>query len=72
MTANELIGKITDRIEYLGNLSMDSLRKTHPDVCVTGSTYEANLVTQGMTRGQIMAYIILDEFSLEFDAEIES
>ena len=72
MTANELIGKIAERIDYLGGLSMDELRKTHPDVVATGSSYEANQATMGKTRGRILAEIIVEEFSLEHDAEIES
>jgi hypothetical protein len=70
-TVNDLVGAISERVNQLADLKMPELRLTHPQVEGTGTNYEGNQVTLGMTRGQIIADIILDEFSLEFDKDIE-
>jgi hypothetical protein len=68
---NQLIGEITERVNQLADLKMPELRLAHPQVVGTGSNYEALQATMGLSRGQIIADIILEEFSLEFDKDIE-
>lgn len=73
MTVNDIIGKIAERIKACGTLSMDSLRLEHPDSanCEVPSVNYARNATKGMTREDIIADIVVDEFSLEFDVEID-
>lgn len=78
MTVNELLGKIEVRIKELGKLKMDELRREHPEVAEgngEGMAYgnkSCKTMTAGMTREDIIAEIIIDEFSLEFDVEIDN
>lgn len=67
-TINDLIAKIAERAKELADFSMIQLRMTHPEN-VQHSDWRH--VTQGMTRGEIIEVILIDEFSLEFDIELE-
>jgi hypothetical protein len=69
-TVNDLVGRMAERAKYLADLSIDSLRSYHPDVVGTGSTYECRQVTAGLSRGDLIAVILIEEFTEEFDKEI--
>lgn len=69
MTLNELVAKISDHLEYLGNLKMKQLRETAGYGCSTA--HEAREMNAQENRGQLLAMIILEEYSEESDREIE-
>lgn len=74
MTVNDLIGKIELRIKELGKLKTDQLRLEHPascdvDVPTVGSSRR---ILKGMSREELIAEIIVEEFSLDFNRDIES
>jgi hypothetical protein len=71
MTVNELVGRIYERIVELGKLKMPVLRREHPDAAdeeIPTKWAGPKRATAGMSREQIIADIILEEFS---DAEID-
>ncbi len=77
-TYNTLVAKITKRARELGNLKMDELRLSHPDVegvNIHGNPispiYEARQILKGKERGDIIEEILDDEFCLEFDIQFE-
>lgn len=72
-TFNAILGKIETRIKFLGTLKIDMLRMEHQyssEIEVPNLNF-AKTVTKGMSREEIIADIIVDEFSLEYDVEIE-
>lgn len=72
MTVNDLIGKIEKRIRELGAMDTYRLRMEHVDV-EPEATSRASLSKQfaGRSREDLIADIIVDEFSTEYDAEID-
>lgn len=70
MTVNELVGKITVRVRELANQKMDQLRLEYPEVTDTGAELVRLCKQQHLTRGQLIEAILVEEFCLEFDAEI--
>ena len=71
MTFNELVGKIAQRASYLSDLKKDQLRMCHPDVTETAGELIKLCKMQKLTRGQIIEAVLVEEFSEEFDREIE-
>lgn len=72
MTINTLIDQITKRVQELGDMSMDNLRATYPETTDTRSELVRHVKEMKLTRGEIMRDIISDEFSYDFDQDIES
>jgi len=68
-THNELVLAICQRVEYLANLSLPELRRWHPECYNTGTDYEAQQATVGLSKGAILHHILLEEFGEEFDRE---
>ena len=78
MTVNELVGKIELRIKELGKLPTKELIYEHPELregdamgFKIGYGRACKMMT-GKGREGIIAEIIAEEFSLEYDLEIES
>jgi len=71
MTVNELVGKIGERVKYLANQKIDSLRSMYPETTETRSQLARHVRDMGLTKGDMINAIILEEFSLEFDRNIE-
>lgn len=69
-TWNELVGKIAERAGKLANEKIDVLRASHPDVTETESQLIRHVKEMGLSRGDIISAILLEEFSREFDIEI--
>lgn len=72
MTVNDLLGKIENRIKELGKLSTDRIRLEHPDAQDTEITTVgfARRVLKGKSREEMIAEIIVEEFSTEFETEL--
>jgi hypothetical protein len=70
-TYNTLIERIAERASKLANMDMVTLRLTHPDSIE--DAVSANLKNlRGVSRGECIEAILLDEFQLEFDIDIEN
>ena len=69
MTVNGLLGKIEERIKWYGTLSMDILRFEYSGA---DTKNQARIASLGLSRCELIADLIVEEFSLEFDVEIES
>ncbi len=70
-TVNSLIEEIIKRIRDLANLKIDDLRSCYPESTNTRGQLLRYCRESGLNRGEIIEAIILDEFYLEFDREIE-
>lgn len=73
MKYNEIIGRIAEKIKYLGTLKTNQLRMEHPDAnnCEIVTISSAKKATQGLSREEIIADIILEVFSEEIDFDLE-
>lgn len=73
MTYNELVGKIAQRAKELTSMKMNQLRMEHHDAAETevSTQNNANVILKGKTQGELVEDILVDEFSAEFDFEIE-
>lgn len=69
MTVNNLIGRLATRAKQLADMSLPNLRYNYPDVEEASQVRSA---TRGLSRGQLVEAILVEEFSLEFDQEIET
>jgi len=69
MSINDLIAKIASRASELANQKMDLLRLSYPEY-VEGGLWEAKKITLGMTRGQLVEAVLLEEFCEEFPIEM--
>ena len=71
MTVNELIDKITDRVQCLADQPIDDVRAAYPETTETVGELVRMCKDAGYTRGQMIADIICDEFEPEFTVEID-
>lgn len=67
---NELVGAIATRLRELGDLNMQQLRLSAGYGCSTPS--EALQVHKHARRGELLEYIILEEFTEEFDQAFDT
>lgn len=72
LTYNNLIGAIATRVKELANQSIDLLRRSYPETTETDTELVKLCKDQRLTRGDIIEAIIVEEFCLEFDKNIES
>lgn len=69
MTHNELIAKISQRAAELSSMTVRQLRLSHPDNR-GGSVSGCQWV--GISKPTLICDILTEEFSVEFDYEIEA
>lgn len=69
-TVNDLLEKVAKTAKELADMPMPQLRRMHPEIISDRGT-EWRELTQGMTRGDLIELILLDDYLLEFDREIE-
>jgi len=72
VTINDLVGKIATRARELADQKIDSLRAAYPEDTQTRSELVRLVKEQGLTRGQLIEAILVEEFMEEFDREIPS
>jgi hypothetical protein len=70
MTVNDLIGNITIRARELADMKLDALRASYPEATDTPAELIRHCKELGLTRGQLIEAILVEEFLLEFDVEI--
>jgi hypothetical protein len=70
MTVNDLIGKIAVRARELADWKLDALRAEYPETTETRAELVRLCKERGLTRGQMIEAILVEEFTYEFDVEI--
>lgn len=71
-TYNKLVGQIAQRTRELANHKMDALRLLYPVTTETPGELRRIAKQECRTRGDLIEAILVEEFSLEYDMEIES
>lgn len=69
-TVNELVANISTRVRHLADEPIDSLRRAYPETTETAAELVKLCKDQGLTRGQMIEAILVEEFVLEFDQYI--
>lgn len=69
-TYNELIAHIAVRVRELANEPIDVLRRGFPETTETDSELIRLCKERGLSRGDIIEAILLDEYSEEFDFDM--
>ena len=72
MTVNELVSAIAKRAGELAEMKMNMLRSSYPETTETGSELIRLCREQRLSRADMVDHILLEEFSLEFDLELET
>jgi hypothetical protein len=70
-TVNELVGMISVRVRELADKPMDWLRLAYPETTETPAQLIRLCKQQGLTRGQLIEAIIVEDFLEDFDRAIE-
>lgn len=70
---NALIAEIAAKAALLADMTMAQLRMEHPDAAETEIPTQghADRVLKGYSRGKLIEDILIDDFSEEFDFEID-
>jgi hypothetical protein len=71
MTINDFLGKVALRAKELADKPMDDLRAGYPELTDTRAELIRHTREMGLTRGGLIEAILVEEFSFEFDREIE-
>jgi hypothetical protein len=69
MTTNDLVYKIAERAKVLSSISIDALRRVFG---TADSLHAVRKETIGMSRGDLIEEVLLDEFIEEHPKEIET
>lgn len=70
-THNELIVVLVKRVEELGNQRIDELRSQQPEATETQAEAVRLARAAKLTRGELIASILMEEFWEEFDVLFE-
>ena len=70
-SVNGLIGQMSQRASELADMKIDDLRASYPESTDTRSELVRICREERLSRGQMIEAILIEEFSLEFDQELE-
>jgi hypothetical protein len=72
VSINDLVGKMAQRASQLADEPINMLRRGYPETTETDTQLVRFCKESRLSRGNMIEAILVEEFSLEFDQEIES